>query len=625
MVGRKRMASVSEQKLSNGGFMRLVSCQKGAELQIYDSGGARVLRAQLPRAASVDTCEPWAAEQLSRCFVTDQLSTEFMAGLLGYVRGREPAEVMEQPGPGELEQVVQPLLDVDAMLREEVEYGHEDQATLMPEEMAVFAELGEDVGRAAASAAAAARCRQHPSASDQPLKRVRIAVERFDPAIAERGKGGWSAYDLARVGKRHERVRSQSYDELRAEARDFAAQMESLFKLVSLPDRSFNALLERVGAIVLHQAVQEETAAVGVEAEHNTGVQEMVRDGESMEGPDISPVDCIAADAHDDAMAMSSAASCSTRTIDGSEPLSFSGATCAGTECTIEIRARELTFFPVVDGLGSISSIPHTLPIELVMGVNIANTKTGPGCVLTLASDEQPLEVGFRAQSAFGAMMKEHTKARDRFVLALETACETVRVNCTARTTTVATTISCTTRAPAQRKDSARIRKGKELRDLLRSASKLYSAHKNKEADDMVAGAVEGSSGSEALMKKRAQDLRSELFTYGGLELTRGILSQFLTLPEVKLLLPESTRQAQQEVTDSKTARALLDAASKFLHEVLKSKGRRNDNDRNAFWASVVSLLPRDLLDKRMGAAAMRLLKVRDRYVDCAGVLLKAY
>ena len=61
---------------------------------------------------------------------------------------------------------------------------------------------------------------------------------------------------------------------------------------------------------------------------------------------------------------------------------------------------------------------------------------------------------------------------------------------------------------------------------------------------------------------------------------------------------------------DSKTASTLLEAASQFLHEVLKSKGRRSDDDRNAFWSSIVSLMPRDLADKRMIASAMRLLKV---------------
>lgn len=67
---------------------------------------------------------------------------------------------------------------------------------------------------------------------------------------------------------------------------------------------------------------------------------------------------------------------------------------------------------------------------------------------------------------------------------------------------------------------------------------------------------------SDTLVKKRAQQLRSELFTFGGLELTRSILAEFLKLCEVRLLLPETTRQAQKEMADSMTTRELLKAAS---------------------------------------------------------------
>ena len=115
---------------------------------------------------------------------------------------------------------------------------------------------------------------------------------------------------------------------------------------------------------------------------------------------------------------------------------------------------------------------------------------------------------------------------------------------------------------------------------------------------------------SDALAKKRAQQLRGELFTFGGLELTRQVLDSFLNMSEVKLLLPEKVKKARKEAADAKTARALLEAASEFLHGVLASKGRRSDDDRNAFWASVVSLIPRDAAKKKMIRAAMRLLKV---------------
>lgn len=90
----------------------------------------------------------------------------------------------------------------------------------------------------------------------------------------------------------------------------------------------------------------------------------------------------------------------------------------------------------------------------------------------------------------------------------------------------------------------------------------------------------------------------------------RRILADFLNLCEVRLILPEHTREAIQVAKDAKTAFALLGAAGDFIHRVIGSKGRRSDEDRNAFWASVVSLMPRDLRQNRKVASAMRLLKV---------------
>lgn len=133
--------------------------------------------------------------------------------------------------------------------------------------------------------------------------------------------------------------------------------------------------------------------------------------------------------------------------------------------------------------------------------------------------------------------------------------------------------------------ETALIRKGRELPKLIRQVNKLHSANRSKDAEQLIeAAATTGSSSVAALAKKRAQQLRGELFTYGGLELTRSILRELLKLFEVRLLLPESTRAAQKEAADSQQpARELLHAAARFIHEVLFSNGRRTDDHRNAF------------------------------------------
>ena len=124
----------------------------------------------------------------------------------------------------------------------------------------LFAQLGEDVGEAACAAAAAAAA---PTELRKPSKRARTAVQPYHASQAQRGGGGWSKYDLNRVGERHGRTRrkGRGYDELLASAQQLRGQMNDLAKLVCSPDRSFNAVMERVAAIVLHAAAREEAGS----------------------------------------------------------------------------------------------------------------------------------------------------------------------------------------------------------------------------------------------------------------------------------------------------------------------------------------------------------------------------
>ncbi len=72
---------------------------------------------------------------------------------------------------------------------------------------------------------------------------------------------------------------------------------------------------------------------------------------------------------------------------------------------------------------------------------------------------------------------------------------------------------------------TTRVRRGHELRELLQRVSQLHTAHKPKEAEQLLeSAAAADSGGSAALVHKRAQQLRTELFSNGGLEVTRSIL-----------------------------------------------------------------------------------------------------
>ena len=299
---------------------------------------------------------------------------------------------------------------------------------------------------------------------------------------------------------------------------------------------------------------------------------------------------------------------------------------CCGTACTVEIHPREIGFV-LPEGQQPVDGVPLALPLELVQGINsCAAVGNAVSCVISIAGD-QPLELRFKPANVFAAAQKQHLKACDSFVCELEAALAVAREACTAAAPTTAPTANAppaatttTTPAAATAAPTARVKKGQQLRELLRCVSKLHSKHKTKEAEQLLASAAPGSS-SAALAKKRAQQLRGDLFTFGGLELTRQVLHSFLNMSEVKLLLPEKVKKARKEAADAKTARVLLETASEFLHSVLASKGRRSDDDRNAFWASVVSLIPRDAARKRMVRGAMRLLKVPKRIVKQAMVM----
>ncbi len=94
-----------------------------------------------------------------------------------------------------------------------------------------------------------------------PQKRAHAPVVRLDPATAEIGGGGWSAYDRARIGKRHKRVRDRTYDELCIEVEVQSKLLAELRALLNSPDRSANAIMERVAAIALFAAQSEECDA----------------------------------------------------------------------------------------------------------------------------------------------------------------------------------------------------------------------------------------------------------------------------------------------------------------------------------------------------------------------------
>jgi len=149
--------------------------------------------------------------------------------------------------------------------------------------------------------------------------------------------------------------------------------------------------------------------------------------------------------------------------------------------------------------------------------------------------------------------------------------------------------------------ETGRMRKGRELRQALSEVASLLAHDKSKQAKEALSAIEPGPVATKGLAKVRAGEMRNLLFTFGGLNLTKAVLDRFLSMPEVKRLLDDSILKSRQELTDAKTSTAMLQAAKRFLNEMLASSGRRSDIERNAFWASVVSLMPSDLTENRQG------------------------
>jgi hypothetical protein len=272
----------------------------------------------------------------------------------------------------------------------------------------------------------------------------------------------------------------------------------------------------------------------------------------------------------------------------------------------------------VLEGQARPAALRSTVPLTLISGISNTECRSGVICTLSMG-DTEPLEFCFKPADSMKAIMKAHHKERNAFAQAVEVA----RLACLPAAQPPPQPLPQPPPQPAtsasQLPLTARARKGRQLSDLLDRVIKLRSNNQITEAERLLASAVPNSSAGSRTITERARELREVLFSFGGLQLTKSALARFLEMPKVKLLLPDAVKQTQMEIANTKTATLMLETAVRFLHEVLAAKGRRSDDDRNAFWASVVSLLPADLLRVRgQCAAAMRLLKVPYRTVKAA-------
>ena len=174
---------------------------------------------------------------------------------------------------------------------------------------------------------------------------------------------------------------------------------------------------------------------------------------------------------------------------------------------------------------------------------------------------------------------------------------------------------------------------GAELRKQLQQVAQLEDSHKkgsNEEAAVLLAS-VRGEFGppgkdehqhAEWREQKAAQKLRDCAFSIGGYQETARVIQRFQEMPEVRQLLsPDHERSSDAQVRSE-----LLDHAKAFFTDLMPAggkQGRRDAESQNATLAAATSFIPRDIFEKRMGAAAMRatgISYVRDAPVAPGGV-----
>ena len=165
--------------------------------------------------------------------------------------------------------------------------------------------------------------------------------------------------------------------------------------------------------------------------------------------------------------------------------------------------------------------------------------------------------------------------------------------------------------APAPRVQP-RERAGRALREQIREAHRLLRLGKNTEAAAALdrleaegAGADAKKHAGDSVITKRAKEIRDLVFKQGHLGTTRRIVEAFLDAPEMKPLLPAHLQQTSK---DAETAKMMLQAAKAWVKGVMKTTGRRSDEDRNALLAGITALMPKDLFELKRGRSAMRAL-----------------
>ena len=393
-----------------------------------------------------------------------------------------------------------------------------------------------------AAASNAAKRAQKSSATEPAERRsTREGAGQIEP-YSQSEHAVWTEYDQARLSAgRHVQVRDVTYDELRAQCDAAVAALEALTV-----------------------AAKRDRAAL-VEVYDN--IKSTLGDGDL--GDDMARVAALTAQS----------ALCemlSPQQLEGGANSTWSGtADYQGKAGTLSVSDGLLRWAPAQG---------HSVAVSIASIIDVDNDTTVLAVSTTGADYHFSFgAVGRRAAEAYASLdAAEQTihaamaaaRAEKEAEAALVAEAERARADRAVQEQSVATTqLQTATTTPAAPKVTERVRQGQLLRKQLKAVSKLQSAHKVREAEaELALLRLSGAAAKDGLVRKRAQELRSQLFTFGSFNQTKAICEQFLSLPEVALVLGKP-KQTRRQVADAQTGPVLLEMTKGFLNEILKAKG----------------------------------------------------
>ena len=441
-------------------------------------------------------------------------------------------------------------------------------------------------------------------------ERSRAAPERF----SESKYSQWSAYDMSRLDGRHNSVR-EAVDEARSSEPTLAAELDSLFSQLYAttsaavdtdPASELVGEMERVAATTLQSALLELLHASGVNQE-----------------------DCFVWTADAAPPAVYSVRACM--------PVSSEGYTTEWGELLIAPPSLKWTPDPEAsaaecdDGqqpeCGACPSLdPIEWPLASFAGVNEDPMEHALNQLRLLQGEDDGLLFGFKSPSDLALFERTFcVAARSAAAAASETVAPTVSAAGDCAPPQMEAPSNATAKRQ-KRSEEPRVRRGRELHEALSKVANHFSHDRTALAKAAFAAIPAGPTSGESSILKRAKEMRSLLFTFGGLSTTKAVIQKFLTLGEVQRLLDEDFGKSRQEVIDAETATELLLAAKRYLNQMhaRASGGRRTDAERNAFWAAVVSLMPAELIDNRQGRSMMRILGISYKTMKEANTMRRA-